>query len=593
MPKYGILFFGVDKMVITFKDVSFKYIEKKLLDEASFSITDSDKVGVVGLNGTGKTTMLKLICGMEKPNSGEIIISGGMEINYLEQDPKFPKGLKALEVIMAKSTKEHPIKDYEAKSILTKLKLDPDSLIDNYSGGENKRLALALVLVSYSDILILDEPTNHLDNDMILWLEKYLKSFKRGLIMVTHDRYFLERVCNKMLELDLGKTYLYEANYSKFLELKSLRLEEAKRKEAKLKSILKVEAEWMNRSVEARRTKSKSRINRFNELSKISFSEDKAMEFSSVTRRLGKKLIEIENGSKSFGNRVLFENFSFKLERSDIIAFVGDNGAGKSTLFKIIMGEEALSSGNLIKGETLHIGYFSQHLELIDPEIRVIDYIKEEQGLIETLDGTISASELLERFLFDSEMQYTKVKMLSGGEKRRLQLVKVLMKNPNLLILDEPTNDLDIYTLEILEDYLVSFKGPILVVSHDRYFLDKICNKLYVFEGTHIKEYMLSFSEYLLSHNKEEREASTNLNNKGYNKNKMSSKDRNLLDSLNKEIPLIEEKLGKLKEELKGLTTEYTRIMELTEEIEKVSSELDMKIDKLFLLEELRDSFKI
>ncbi len=580
-------------MVITFKDVSFKYIEKMLLDNVSFSITDSDKVGVVGLNGTGKTTMLKLISGLEKPVSGEIIISGGMQINCLPQDPKFPKGLKALEVIMAKSTKEHPIKDYEAKSILTKLKLDPDSLIDNYSGGENKRLALALVLVSYSDMLILDEPTNHLDNDMILWLEKYLKSFKRGLIMVTHDRYFLERVCNKMLELDLGKTYLYEANYSKFLELKAARLLEAKRMEAKLKSILKTETEWMNRSVEARRTKSKSRINRFNELSKINFSEEKTMEFNSVTRRLGKKLIEIENGSKAFGDKVLFKDFNFKLERSDIIAFVGDNGAGKSTLFKIIMGQEDLTTGTLIKGETLHIGYFSQHLDLIDPEIRVIDYIKEEQGLIETLDGVITASELLEKFLFDSEMQYTKVKMLSGGEKRRLQLVRVLMSNPNLLILDEPTNDLDIYTLEILEDYLMSFKGPILVVSHDRYFLDKICNKLYVFENTSIKEYMLSFSEYLGMAKEDSKAQIEGAKPQGYNKNKMSSKDRNLLDSLNKEIPLLEAELSKLKEKLKGLTVEYTEIMDLTAEIEAKTKILDEKIDKLFELEELKESFKI
>lgn len=580
-------------MVITFKDVSFKYIEKMLLDNISFSITDSDKVGVVGLNGTGKTTMLKLISGLENPVSGEIIISGGMQINYLPQEPKFPKGLKALDVIMAKSTKEHPIKDYEAKSILTKLKLDPDSLIDNYSGGENKRLALALVLVSYSDMLILDEPTNHLDNDMILWLEKYLKSFKRGLIMVTHDRYFLERVCNKMLELDLGKTYLYEANYSKFLELKAARLLEAKRMEAKLKSILKTETEWMNRSVEARRTKSKSRINRFNELSKINFSEEKTMEFNSVTRRLGKKLIEIENGSKAFGNKVLFKNFNFKLERSDIIAFVGDNGAGKSTLFKIIMGQESLTTGTLIKGETLHIGYFSQHLDLIDPEIRVIDYIKEEQGLIETLDGVITASELLEKFLFDSEMQYTKVKMLSGGEKRRLQLVRVLMSNPNLLILDEPTNDLDIYTLEILEDYLMSFKGPILVVSHDRYFLDKICNKLYVFDDASIKEYMLSFSEYLGMVKEDNKAQIEGTKTQGYNKNKMSSKDRNLLDSLNKEIPILEVELSKLKEKFKSLTVEYTEIMDLTAEIEDKTKILDEKIDKLFELEELKESFKI
>lgn len=453
-------------MVISFDHVNFKYIDKLLLDNASFSVTEADKVGIIGVNGTGKTTLLKLIIGIEKPISGTIIKSGGMIINYLPQEPKFSEEMSLLDIVMADSTKEHPIEEYEAKSILSKLGLSSyDSTTVNLSGGQKKRLALAKVLVSYSDFLILDEPTNHLDNDMILWLEKYLMKFKKGLLMVTHDRYFLQRVCNKMLELDYGKIYVYDANYENFLVLKAERLENEKKEQQKLKSILKKETEWMHRGVEARRTKSKSRIERFEKLSEISFHESKEMAFSSKETYLGKTLIEIKHGSKSFGDLQLFNNVSFSLKRNDVIGIVGDNGAGKTTLFKILMKEESLDSGELILGETLKIGYFSQNADWIDPEIRVIDYIKEEQNIIETLEGTITASELLERFLFDSELQYSKVKMLSGGEKRRLQLVRILMKNPNVLLLDEPTNDLDIYTIEILEDYIESFKGPVLVMT--------------------------------------------------------------------------------------------------------------------------------
>ncbi len=579
-------------MVISFDHVNFKYIDKLLLDNASFSVTEADKVGIIGVNGTGKTTLLKLIIGIEKPISGTIIKSGGMIINYLPQEPKFSEEMSLLDIVMADSTKEHPIEEYEAKSILSKLGLSSyDSTTVNLSGGQKKRLALAKVLVSYSDFLILDEPTNHLDNDMILWLEKYLMKFKKGLLMVTHDRYFLQRVCNKMLELDYGKIYVYDANYENFLVLKAERLENEKKEQQKLKSILKKETEWMHRGVEARRTKSKSRIERFEKLSEISFHESKEMAFSSKETYLGKTLIEIKHGSKSFGDLQLFNNVSFSLKRNDVIGIVGDNGAGKTTLFKILMKEESLDSGELILGETLKIGYFSQNADWIDPEIRVIDYIKEEQNIIETLEGTITASELLERFLFDSELQYSKVKMLSGGEKRRLQLVRVLMKNPNVLLLDEPTNDLDIYTIEILEDYIESFKGPVLVVSHDRYFLDKICNQLLVYESQTIKPYLLSFSEFLDQLQKQKNTQSISKGVKPKD-NKFPAKLRNEQMKLEEDIKFYEIKLQELEDLKKELTTDYVKLMEAEEEKQEIETKLDEAITRVLEIEEIKEQYK-
>ena len=578
-------------MNITFENVTFKYIERKILDSASFSITDNDKIGVVGVNGTGKTTLLKLILGLEKPNSGNIVISGGMKINYLPQDPVFDSNMSLLDIIMCESTKERPILDYEAKSILSKMGFKDSSITTvGFSGGQLKRVALARALVVPCDILLLDEPTNHLDNNLITWLEKFLSKWKKGLLMVTHDRYFLQRVCNKMLELDFGKIYIYEANYDEFLKLKAERLSQEAKAMKRLKQVLKAEAEWMNRGVEARRTKRKSRIQKFEELSKIEFNEHKEMELSSITTRLGKTLISMINGKKAYGDKVLFDYFSFDLNRNDIIGIVGDNGAGKTTLFKILMGIESLDSGELIVGQTLNIGYFSQHMDAIDPNIRVIDYIKEEASVIDTLDGKIDAKTLLDRFLFTDELQYSKVKMLSGREKRRLQLVRVLIKNPNILLFDEPTNDLDLYTLEILEDYLLSFKGPILVVSHDRYFLDKICNKLFVFNGGYIEESILSFSEYIES--LDNIVASNNNSNGSYkNTNKMSATLRNELARLEEEIPKLEEKLELLKEELKGEATDYRKIMELNDKIDELSTIIDEKMMRLFELEEIKKSY--
>ncbi len=579
-------------MVISFDNVSFKYIEKMLLDHVSFSITDADKIGIVGVNGTGKSTLLKLILGEEKPISGAILQSGGIRINYLPQNPMFEEDVSLLNLVLEGSTKEHPIEEYEAKSILNKLGFTEYTLTTKYlSGGQKKRLALAKALLTYCDFLLLDEPTNHLDNEMILWLEKYLIKFKKGLLMVTHDRYFLQRACTKMLELDYGKVYVYEANYELFLKYKADRLANEQKAQSKLKSILRKEAEWMHRGVEARRTKSKSRIERFEQFSEISFQITKEMTISSKETYLGKTIIEIKNGSKFFNDLCLFQNFNLSLKRNDIIGIVGDNGAGKTTLFKILIGEEKLSEGELKLGETLNIGYFSQSEDWMNPDIRVIDYIKEEQAIIETLDGTISASELLERFLFDSEAQYSKIKMLSGGEKRRLQLVKVLMRNPNVLLLDEPTNDLDIYTIEILEDYIQSFKGPVLVVSHDRYFLDKICNQLLVYQNHTIRPYLQSFSEFLEYNQKEKNSIAISKKIKPKD-NKFPAKLRNELAKLEENIKTYETQLQKIKEELSLTSTDYVKLMELEAEKKEIEFQLDSAIIRVLELEEIKEDYQ-
>ena len=576
-------------MVITFKDVSFRYTDKNLLDKVSFSITDQDKTGLVGLNGTGKSTLIKLIEDEIRPQSGEIIKSGNMIISYLEQEPDIPLNTKILDYVMKNNDKDHKVNDYEAKSMLTKLKLDPEALTNNLSGGQRKRLALAKCLVTYCDFLILDEPTNHLDNDMILYLEKYLQRYNHGLFMVTHDRYFLERVCNNMLELDNGHIYTYKANYSEFLNLKALRLEREEKAEKKLKRLLKNELDWIHRGVEARRTKQKYRIERFNELSKIKFSERKGFEFDSVSKYLGKTIIEIKNGSKSFGDKVIFKNFNLNVLRTARIGIVGDNGAGKTTLFKIIMQQESLDSGELILGETLRIGYFSQHFDAIDENIRVIDYVKEVSSTIETLEGTVTASSLLERFLFDANLQYTMVKSLSGGQRRRLQLVRVLAANPNVLILDEPTNDLDIETLEVLEDYIDSFMGPVLCVSHDRYFLDKVCDELLYYKNGEINSYMGSFSEFIASDLGTSSQAISK--NQGYkNEHKMTSKEKNELYDLEHELPKLDEKMEGLRNELASYTTEYTLMMDVQKKIDELDAEILTKTERYFELMEKKES---
>ena len=560
----------VNTMVITFKNVSFQYTDMPLLNNVSLSITEHDKIGLVGVNGTGKTTILKLIMEEINPLKGEIIKSGGIRINYLPQEPYIPNDITCYQYVLSLGSKEHPVEEFEINSALTKLKLNPKELTNHLSGGQKRRLALAGCMVSYCDLLILDEPTNHLDNEMILYLEKYLMRFNKGLFMVTHDRYFLERCCNKMFELDNGKIYTYEANYSEFLVLKQERLEREAKEEKKIKAILKTELEWMNRGVEARRTKQKYRIERFKELSKTTFREHKDFVFDSVETYLGRKIIEIKNASKAYGEKVLFEDFNLAVLRTDHLGIVGDNGSGKTTLFKILMQEEPLDSGSLDLGETLRIGYFSQHFDDLDPDKRVIDYIMEETNEIETLDGKLTARSLLEKFLFNGHLQYSYIRSLSGGQKRRLQLVRVLSKNPNILFLDEPTNDLDIYTLEILENYIQNFKGPVLCVSHDRYFLDKICDQILYYQNGKINAFNGSYSEFL---NQETITLTNSEKVKREKSNKVifSYNEKREFEALEKDIPILEEKISQLNNLLINEVSDYIKILNYQKELDELN----------------------
>lgn len=578
-------------MIIDFKNVEFSYTTRPILDKVNFTLTDNDKTGLVGINGTGKSTILKLIMEEERPKAGEIIKSGNMIISYLPQNPEIPEGISFRDYVLSESNKEHPVKDYEANAVLTKMKLDPERIVSNLSGGEQKRLALAKVLVTYQDFLILDEPTNHLDNDMIIYLEKYLEKYKHGLLMVTHDRYFLEKCCNTMLELDNAKIYSYKANYTKFLELKAERALNLAHQEEKLKKYLKNELEWLHRGVEARRTKSKSRIERYEKLSKTKFSEQKGFEFSSVSSYLGHKILKLENVSKGFDGKTLFRNFSLDVLRTDHIGIVGDNGCGKSTLFKCIMENDTFDSGIMEKGETLRIGYFSQHFELPFSDKTVLEYIEEESNAIETLDGTITARALLNNFLFDGELLYTPLKSLSGGEKRRLQLVKVLSKNPNFLILDEPTNDLDIYTIEILEQYIDSFIGPVLCVSHDRYFLDNIADKILYYNNQDILTYNGSFSEFLDSVNLTQSEKKPE--NVSYKPRHTSipSKLKREIEENEKILAEYDAKILELKKILKSNPSDYQILIDAQKELDEINAKYEMVAEKYLSLMEEKEQY--
>lgn len=586
--------------ILNIEHVSKIFGEKKIFDDVSYGIHEGDKIGIIGINGTGKTTLLKIIAGLEETDEGQVIKQNGLRITYLPQNPEFPKGSTVLGYV----TQVTGEKEYEARNILNKLGItNHDADISTLSGGQKKRVALAKALVNPADVLILDEPTNHLDNEMVTWLEDYLIKFKGVIIMVTHDRYFLDRVSNKILEISHGKLYGYEANYSKFLEMKAQREEMELASERKRQSILRMELEWAKRGCRARTTKQKARLERLEALKNGTAPiRDANVELDSIGIRMGKKTIEFYNISKSYGDKVLIRDFNYIVLKNQRLGFIGPNGCGKSTLMKILVGVIEPDEGFMEIGDTIQIGYFSQEAEEMDNNQRVIDYIKDIAEYVPTKDGRITASQMLERFLFDGNMQYTPIGKLSGGEKRRLYLCKVLMESPNVLILDEPTNDLDIPTLTILEDYLDSFQGIIITVSHDRYFLDNLVDRIFAFEGNgYLQQYEGGYTDYAEAKRRTDvTNAQTATDKKKVStkddwkqnrptKLKFSYKEQKEYETIDDDIAALESKLESLDAEMMANATNSAKLSELTAEKEKTEALLEEKMERWVYLNDLAE----
>ncbi len=630
--------------LITLENISKSYSEKKLLEDISLGINDKEKIGLIGVNGTGKSTLLKIIAGAQIPDDGTITKANKVRIEYLPQNPYYDENATVLEQVFKGTCEEMKIigdyqdvldkinKSYDeklndrllklqekmdalnlwdlessAKTVLTKLGIkDFNQKVKELSGGQRKRVSLASALITPCELLILDEPTNHLDNDTIDWLETYLNSFKGSILMITHDRYFLDRVTNRILELDKGILYSYEGNYSVFLEKKMNRLQLAESMEAKRQNLLRKELAWVRRGAKARTTKQKARLQRFDELSnKNDYTPEDKLEISVGSSRLGKKIIEIENLSKSFDGRTFIDNLDYTLARTDRIGIVGRNGLGKSTLIRLLNGELKPDSGTISIGETVKIGCFNQDTSKMHPDMRAIDYIKEESDYITTADGhKITASQMCEKFLFNGTLQYTHIKNLSGGEKRRLQLLRVLMMAPNVLLLDEPTNDLDIDTLSRLEDYLDDFNGVLICVSHDRYFLDRVCNKIFAYEGRgKINIYTGNYSDYLDYREQENIEfeefedkvkeekpkAPKKEKPKAKNKPKFSYNEQREFDTIDEDIEKLEDKIASLEEDTSKYATDFTKLQEIMDEKTKLENELQVKYERWEYLNNLAE----
>ena len=561
-------------MLITASHIT-KYNNLKcIVDDVSFTINEQDKIALIGVNGTGKSTLLKMIYDREN-YQGDILKKKDIQISYLSQNPHFQDDYSVLKQVY--EYVGHDIPDYEVKAILNKFGItNYEQHMKELSGGQQKRVALAITLLKPCDLLLLDEPTNHLDNEMIEYLEKYLMKFHKAIFMVTHDRYFLERITNKIFELDHTKIYEYEANYSHFLELKAQREEIALSTQRKRKLFLKKELEWVRAGVQARSTKSKDRLQRFEELNNQKDIEKiQNVEMLSVSSRLGKKTIELEDVSMSY-EHLLFEPFSYHFKRNDRVGILGKNGCGKSTLLNIIAGIIKPTYGQVIIGDTIKIGYFKQGHGDMDPSMRVIDYIKETANVLKTSDGQLSAKQMCEKFLFESDMQYTPIERLSGGEKRRLYLLKILMSAPNVLLLDEPTNDLDIMTLQILEDYLDYFNGIILTVSHDRYFLDRICDELFVFKDRKITYHIGGYSEYidLESSSKKTKVTTSQAPRERKKKIKLSYKEKQELDTLEQLVPQLEQQIKDIDKKMDGVI-EFDIIQAMLKERDSLSLQLE------------------
>lgn len=602
--------------ILNAEKISKTYGEKVLFDKVVLGVNKGDKIGVIGVNGTGKSTFLKIIAGIEEPDAGEIVSGRGVTVSYLAQAPQFNPG----DTIVGYVIKDkNNASEAEAKTILTKLGItDFDAAINTLSGGQRKRIALARTLVSPAEVLILDEPTNHLDSDMVIWLEDYIKKFRGELIMVTHDRYFLDNVTNRIVELDGGKLYGYDTNYSGFLELKTQREEMERATEAKRANILRRELEWIRRGCQARSTKQQARIDRYEDMKEASRQarasfENKALEMNSVSTRLGKKTIELSNICKRFGEKKVIDDFTYIFLRDDRIGIIGKNGCGKSTLMKIITGNLKPDSGSVEIGDTVRIGYFMQENEPLDEKMTVLEFVRSIGEYVTTATGKATASQMCEKFLFGPKSQWTPISKLSGGEKRRLYLLSVLMSAPNVLILDEPTNDLDIETLEILEDYLDGFAGIVIVVSHDRYFLDRTVDRIFSFEGGgRLKQYEGGFSDYYEKKQAENGIASdgavqsvkeavsgdtTSAKPKKYykereNKLKFTYAEQKEYDTIDDDIASLESKIEELDGEIAGAATQYSRLNELMQEKADVEAQLEHKMDRWVYLNDLAEKIE-
>lgn len=605
--------------ILSLENITHSYTERKLFDEASFYLHEGEKVGIIGINGTGKSTLLKIMAGLEIPDEGQVIKAANMMIHYLPQNPIFNEEDTVLESVQ-NMIHHHANEDelVKAKAMMTRLGItDFEQKTSELSGGQRKRLALVSVLITPCDILILDEPTNHLDSEMAEWLENQLRGFRGALVMVTHDRYFLDSVTNRIIELDKGKIYSYNEKYSGFLERKAEREASAKASERKRQSILRKEIEWMQRGARARSTKQKAHIQRYENLkNQKGIVQDEKIELSSIKSRMGKTTIELENISKAYDCKVLINDFSYNFLKGDRVGFVGKNGCGKTTLMKIIDGRIEPDSGSVNIGQTIKIGYYTQEIEnnkeagiaYMNPDDRVIDYIKNTAEFVRTEEGLVSASVMLERFLFEPSQQYSKIEKLSGGEKRRLNLLRVLMEAPNVLILDEPTNDLDIETMTILEDYLDSFDGIVITVSHDRYFLDRVVRRIFSFEENGvIDQYEGGYTDYinrkkekgLLEENALVKTKSSSAGKSDSDKTqkeeykirnkklKFSYNEKREYETIEDDIAKLEEKIEKLDGEIVKNATNSVKLRELMESKEETETLLMEKMDRWEYLEDL------
>ena len=589
-------------VILSAEHIKKSYTLKPLITDATIYIGEHDRIGVVGVNGTGKSTLLKILCGMEEGDEGSIMRRNGLRVSYLPQMPAYLQRRTSVEQVLHDSPKDVGAPDeYEAKALLTQLGVtDFESDVRTFSGGQKKRVALAAALIRPVDLLLLDEPTNHIDAQTIAWLETRLAAYRGALMMVTHDRYFLDRVCNRIAELDLGGLYMHDGNFSYYLEQKAARLDMANAQARKRSSILRRELEWIRRGAPARSTKQKARIQRFEEMSAVKGPQEEAkLTLGSTSSRLGRRIIECENVGKSMGGRRLLSGFTYTILRDERMAIVGDNGSGKTTLLRMLAGELEPDEGSIVLGDTVRVGFFRQEFPVVDESMRLIDFMKNIAEYVQTPDGRFSASQMLEQFLFPPDVQLTPVNRLSGGEKRRLYLASILMDAPNVLLLDEPTNDLDIATLEILEDYLTTFAGALVVVSHDRSFLDRIAGRLFAYEeGGRLVQYVCPFSDYL-DHAAALREQETRAQRSDtaqaaprrekQRELRMSFKEQREYETIDARIESLNDALAKLDEQIAAHASDFVKLTELSAEKEKTEKELEEAEERWLYLSDLAE----